>query len=120
MKNILKLGLAGIVATQAQLVSAIAVDTTRATTAWDNGTGWNFIQTLDNLLGYLVGLLYFVAVVFALYGGFQILTAGGDEEKVKKGKTTLIQAVIGLVVIFLASNIIRWVITLWTWTTIVA
>jgi hypothetical protein len=46
------------------------------------------------MLGYVIGLLYFVAVVFALYGGFQILTAAGDEEKVKKGKTTLINAVI--------------------------
>jgi hypothetical protein len=55
-----------------------------------------------------------------LYGGFQILTAGGDEEKVKKGKTTLIQAVIGLIVIFLASNIIRWVIGLGTGGTIVS
>ena len=50
---------------------------------------------------------------FALYGGFQILTAGWDEEKVKKWKTTLINAVIGLIVIFLASQIISWIVGLW-------
>jgi type IV secretory pathway VirB2 component (pilin) len=33
---------------------------------------------------------------------------------VKKGKTTLIQAVLGLIVIFLASQIIRWVISIGT------
>jgi len=50
-------------------------------------------------------------VVFALWGGFNILTAGGDEEKVKKGKTILIQAAIGLVVIFLASSIVQWIVS---------
>ena len=33
-----------------------------------------------------------------------------DEEKVKKGKTILIQAGIGLVVIFLANSIVSWII----------
>jgi len=114
MKNLAKAGIASAVALQAHAASAIDVTTTQQTSAGDNGTGTNFIVVLDNILGYLVGLLYFVAVVFALYGGFQILTAGGDEEKVKKGKTTLIQAVIGLVVIFLASSIIRWIVGLGT------
>ena len=110
MKNIVKAGLAGAVVAHAGVVSAIDVDRTRATTTGDNGTGGNFLNTLDTILGYLIGLLYFVAIVFALYGGFQILTAGGDDEKVKKGKTTLINAVIGLVVIFLASSIVGWII----------
>ena len=111
MQNILKAGFLAAVVAQANVVSAIDVTSSRSTTSGDNGSGGDFISVLDNILGYLIGLLYFVAIVFALYGGFQILTAGGDEEKVKKGKTTLINAVIGLIVIFLASTIITWVIT---------
>ncbi len=99
------------VAAQAQVVSAIDVDNTRSTTKGDNIKDGNLVNTLDLILGYFIGLLYFIAVLFALYGGFLILTAGGDEEKVKKGKTTLIQAVIGLAVIFLASQIVSWVIS---------
>ena len=110
MKNIVKAGLAGAVVAHAGVVSAIDVRVSQPDSAGDNGTSNNFVATLDNILGYLIGLLYFVAIVFALYGGFQILTAGWDEEKVKKGKTTLINAVIGLVVIFLASSIVNWVI----------
>ena len=98
--------------------NAIVIDSTIQATAGDNKTSGNFVETLNTMLAYVVGLLYFVAVVFALYGWFQILTAGWDEEKVKKGKTTLINAVIWLFIIFLASTIIRWVMTLWT-TTIV-
>jgi len=114
MKNLVKTGLASVFVAQAAAVSAIDATSTQGTTKWDNITGDNFITTLDNMLGFVIGLLYFVAVVFALWGGFQILTAGGDEEKVKKGKTTLIQAVIGLIVIFLASNIITWIISIMT------
>lgn len=100
----------------AQVYAAQAIDATatQQTTTGDNLTDGGFVQTLDNMLGFLIGLLYFVAVLFALWWGFQILTAGGDEEKVKKGKTTLIQAVIGLIVIFLASQIISWVINIFS------
>jgi len=90
-------------------VSAINVKQTKQVTTWDNGQNSDFISTLDTMLGYVVGLLYFIAIVFALYGGFQI--------KVKKGKTTLINAVIWLIVIFLASIIVNWIISL-AWTTI--
>lgn len=40
-----------------------------------------------------------------------MLTAGGDEEKVKKGRTILIQVGIGLIVIFLANSIVQFVLT---------
>ena len=62
------------------------------------------------LVGRVIAFLYIVAVLYGLWGGFNILTAGGDEEKVKKGKTIIIQALIGLVVIFLASSIVQWLI----------
>ncbi len=62
-------------------------------------------------LGYITGFLYLIAVIYGMWGGFNILTAAWDEEKVKKWKTTLINAVIGLVVIFLVSTIIRLIIT---------
>ncbi len=93
-------------------VNAVDVKWTLGQTAWDHGTGGDFIWTLDNMLGFLIWLLYFIAIIFALYGWFQILTAAWDEEKVKKWKNTLIHAVIWLVVIFLASIIVNWIIWL--------
>jgi hypothetical protein len=62
---------------------------------------------ISNALVFL-GLL---GVCYGIWGGFQIVTAGGDEEKVKKGRTIIIQVIIGLVVIFLANSIIQWVLT---------
>jgi hypothetical protein len=72
-------------------------------------------QTADiavqNLVSTAAMFLAIVAVLYAIWGGFNILTAGGEEEKVKKGKTVLIQAGIGLVVIWLANSIVQWIIT---------
>jgi hypothetical protein len=70
----------------------------------------DLVQTADNLLGYLIGLLYFIAVALWIYGWFTILVSGWDEEKVKKWKNIIIYVVIGLIVIFLASQLINWVI----------
>jgi hypothetical protein len=47
----------------------------------------------------------------AIYGGFQILTAGWDDEKVKKGKTTLINALLGIFVILISWTLVDWIIS---------
>lgn len=47
----------------------------------------------------LIGILF---VVYTVYAGFLIMTARGEEEKVKKGKDTLRRAVIGVLIVMLA------------------
>lgn len=51
--------------------------------------------------------LSLIAVAYALWWGFNILTAAWDEEKVKTGKTIIIHALIWLLVIFIAKLIIN-------------
>ena len=58
----------------------------------------NFIKTLLSLLGILF-------LVMTLYAGFTIMTAGGDDDKVAKGKKTLFRSVLGIVVILAAYSI---------------
>jgi len=48
----------------------------------------------QTLIGNFMTFLGIIAVAYLLWGGFNILTAGGEEEKVKKGKTVIIQAAI--------------------------
>ena len=76
-----------------------------------SGTSNTADTAVQNLVGNAMLFLGIVAVLFGLYGGFLILTAGGEDDKVKKGKTILIQVALGLVVIFLANSIIQWVLT---------
>ena len=73
-------------------------------------TEWSADTVIQTWLSNLLGFLYLAAVLIAIWWGFNILTAAGDEEKVKKGKTILIQAMGWIVVIFLAGSIVDWLI----------
>ena len=72
---------------------------------------WSAADVIQRYIQNGMTFLYLVAVVYWIWWGFNILTAGWDEEKVKKWKTVLIQAMIWLVVIFLAGTIINWLVT---------
>lgn len=74
-------------------------------------TEWSAADVIQRWLTNLLTFLYLAAVLYAIWGWFNILTAAGDEEKVKKWKTVLIHAMAWIVVIFLAGAIINWLIT---------
>ena len=58
----------------------------------------------------VLGLLGIITVSLIIYAGFLIMTSGGNEEKVTKGRKTMINAVVGLIVIFSAFAIVQFVI----------
>ena len=108
MKNMVKAWLALGVGSYTNLVSATDLFGTRPVAI--SGSAESAENAIQTLISSFMGFLYLIAVIYAIWGGFNILTAGGDEEKVKKWKTILIQAILGLIVIFLAASIITWVI----------
>jgi hypothetical protein len=55
-----------------------------------------------------------IAVLFIMMGGFWYLTSGGNEETAEKGKKTLVNSIIGLVVIIMAYAIVRIITSLVT------
>lgn len=67
-----------------------------------DGTVGNFV----NLFLYVVGV---VAVIMIIYGGFQFLTSAGDSSKAGKARSTILYALIGLIVAALAYAIINFV-----------
>ncbi len=69
---------------------------------------------LNDLFGLLVGIYNFllgmagiVAFGFLIYGGIQILLYSTSEENLKAGKSTVIQALIGLAIIALAYIVVN-------------
>lgn len=85
---------------------------------WEEWLGWSqttIDQTIITFINYIATFLSIVAVLMIIWAWFNILTAGWDEERVKKWKTTIIQAVIGLMVIWLAYAIVSWVTTALIW-----
>ena len=63
------------------------------------------IATIQTFIKGLLTLLGLVMVIMALWGGWQILTSGSEDEGKEAGKKIIINAVIGIVVIFFAWTI---------------
>ena len=70
----------------------------------DNGV---FKQVTNTIL-YIVGI---IAVIMLIIGGIRYVTSGGDSKKVTDAKNTVLYAIIGLVISFLAFAIVNFVIS---------
>ena len=68
------------------------------------------VSVIQDWVATITTLLYIIAVIVILWAWFMILTASWDEEKTKKWKTIIIQAIIWLLVIFIASSIVTWIV----------
>lgn len=64
--------------------------------------GDSLILTIKNGINWLLGLLGLIALIVLLWGGFQMVTAAGDDGKYKSGFKILKQAGVGLLFIGLA------------------
>ena len=67
--------------------------------------------TVINIIQWVLGFLGLIAVIMILIGGFQWMTAGGNEDKVASAKKIISAAVIGLIIILLAWAIVIFVVT---------
>ena len=86
-------------------------------TADVEGGNPKLIVTIQNAINLILGLLGTIALVILLWGGFQMVTAAGDEGKHKKGFTILKQAATGLIFIGVAAlfvQLIFWFISITT------
>ena len=86
--------------------------TTNTQGFWDQSTAWGIgvagagqekgdtlITVFKTFINWMLGMLALIALVILLWGGFQMVTAAGDDAKYKKGFKILQQAAIGLVFI---------------------
>lgn len=61
------------------------------------------IMTVVNNVGlFILGLIGSLVLLFYVIGGFYFLTARGNSDQLSKGKTILIRATIGMVIVFAA------------------
>jgi drug/metabolite transporter (DMT)-like permease len=83
----------------------------------DNGTnvcasegtsGLNsLITTIINILSIIIGV---AAVIMIIIGGFRYVTSGGDSNSTSAAKSTIIYALVGLVVAVLAQVLVQFVL----------
>ena len=65
-------------------------------------------KQVTNTILYIVGI---IAVVMLIIGGIKYVISGGDAKKVTDAKNTVLYAIIGLVIAFLAFAIVNFVIS---------
>jgi Na+-driven multidrug efflux pump len=69
-------------------------------------------EYIQDIVKFLISFISIVAVLYIMYAGFQILIWNGDEEKLKKSRTTIVYVAIWIIVIWLAWPITKFILTL--------
>jgi uncharacterized membrane protein YwzB len=71
----------------------------------------NSVKTwIVRIIRVVLAITLAVDVLFLIIGGFLYITSAGNEDRAKKGRTTVINAVIGLIIIVLAYLISTFVV----------
>ena len=66
-------------------------------------------NTLAAIIKVFLGFLGIIFIILVIWAGYNWMTAGGNEEKVTKARTTIFRAVIGLIIIVSAYAITHFV-----------
>ena len=75
-------------------------------TLFNPGNPWAEGTLVGNIFNIALALGGGIAVIFLLVGAFWYFTAFGNEEKANKGKTTIMWAIVGIIVIILSRVIV--------------
>lgn len=77
-----------------------------------SGDESTFFQTIQMVNQYLRFALGAVCMGVLVYGGIQLITAGGDADKMKKTNKLLMWALIGILISILSYSVIRLVVNI--------
>ena len=75
------------------------------TSLFDQG---GIFQTITNILLFLVGA---ISVIMLIIGGVRYVISGGDQNQVTGAKNTILYAIVGIIVAFLAYAAVNFVVT---------
>lgn len=63
------------------------------------------INVLDSFLNWITWIIFLLGILVMLWAAFKYMTAGGDDEKIKSAKKTLIWGLVGVGVAILAFGV---------------
>jgi hypothetical protein len=67
----------------------------------------SIFTTIVNVLLFVIGA---ISVIMLIYGGIRYTTSGGNSANVTAAKNTIMYAIIGLIIAFLAFAVVNWVL----------
>ncbi len=76
-----------------------------------SGTSASVAVIIGRVVNAVLGIVGSIAFLMFFYGGVLWMTAAGNEAKVKKGRDTIVWAVMGLIAIFAAYAIVNFILT---------
>ncbi len=65
--------------------------------------------SIVTMLNYFMGFIGILLVAIIVYAGFLIIVSQGEEEELTKGRTMIVYAIIGVVIIFLSYTIVNFI-----------
>jgi hypothetical protein len=68
-------------------------------------------DVVATIIKILLGVVGVVALLIVIYGGIELMTSAGSQEKIDKGRKALMWAAIGLVVVFGSYGITKAIFT---------
>jgi len=93
-----KIALAQITGGQIQRIGSVPISTR------------GIFELLAQVINILLLIAGVIAFLFLLWGGFQYLTAGSNEDQATSGRKIIINAIIGIVIIFFSYSLVHFVI----------
>ena len=66
-------------------------------------------SSIVTMLNYFLGFIGILLVAIIIYAGFRIIVSQGEEEELTKGRTMIVYAIIGVVIIFLSYTIVGFI-----------
>lgn len=76
--------------------------------------GRNLPDMILAIVNWTLILVSVLALAYLVYGGFLYITSRGDDTQVEQAKKTIVNAIIGIVVIGLAAALVNFVAALFT------
>ena len=77
-----------------------ALDEVAATNGpYAQATDTSLTQIIGTVVGIALGLLGVIFLVLMIFAGYNWMTAQGEEEKVTKAKSTIIRAIVGIIIV---------------------
>lgn len=69
--------------------------------------GGKIADVVNAVVPYVFGLVGFLLILYLLWGGFEWMTSGGNQENIQKAQAKITGALVGFLIIFAAYWIIQ-------------
>jgi hypothetical protein len=89
-----------------QACSGASLQTNDTTCSDTSGAVTSLVKTVIDIISWIVGI---VSIIMVVFGGFRYVTSGGDSTATSSARSTILYALVGLVVAVMAQVLVHFV-----------